>query len=756
MILKSTFMNQVANYRLIMYMFVCLLICNMQVFAGGAKLHIATDKEKYTAAETVQFQIFLLNPSAEINNTVFVELLDCHGNKLAKKMLPFNLNICSGTIDLPANSKAEFYLLYCYVNNGDSLECSLVKKISVQQNNASTLKIQSTKITLNHFFEGGSFVAESPNNILLHCTDENASPVKVKGKIVDDKNGIYAVFETDKQGFAKVIFNPENNVRYHIVVKDKNANETTSLLPIAAPAGITLNVTTTQSSIIYNLLSYSAINSQPTEYRLEALQNDQVVYDAAVSFQPGLSAVKEELKASNFAPGFLTFRLTDKTNKIYAQRVIYNSNKPAETSIITIIDTVNKKEAKVILPDIISGKSYISIRPADSAASTGPDIDFLEIADSVSINDQLIAYPDFMAVSNAESDGGNRYLSLTGTLVNSEKKPLKNKAVNLVIQQKNLKKQFLVTKTDKEGKLKIDNVVFFDTATVYYQLADKSDEKNDVYLELTVNPDKASENKKNALEKFTCDAILSHSDSTMFLKSDEKTLSQVTVTADKEKTESEKYTDKYVSGQMKKSSALRNEFDFIKNPESIDNKSLFLFLQTRISSIRIFTTAFGGLQISGTNGGTVGVYLNDMELPPNESMDIIKDLLVKDVAMVRFYSMSFKPKLIGGNPLTDSKASDAGDLMIYTKRDFNASEKTKGLPKTTVVGYDLTGAPSNMISAQDNNGSLFWKPDWKVAAGQVIYIALPAGETGKKIEIALEGINTFLAPFRFKQNLVFN
>lgn len=749
-------MNQTANYRLIMYMFVCLLICNIHVFAGGTKLHIATDKEKYAAAETVQFQIFLLNPSAEINNTVFVELLDCHGNKLAKKMLPFNLNICAGTIDLPANSKAEFYLLYCYVNNGDSMECSLVKKIPVQQNNASALKNPGTKITVNHFFEGGSFVAESPNNILLHCTDENSAPVKVKGKIIDDKNGIYAVFETDKQGFAKVIFNPENKVRYHIIVKDKNANETVSPLPIAATAGITLNVTTTQSSIVYNLLSYSAANSQPTEYHLEALQNDLVVYDAAVSFQPGLSAVKEELKAAVFAPGFVTFRLTDKTNKIYTQRVIYNYSKPAEASFITIIDTVNKKEAKVILPDIISGNSYISIRPADTDASASPDPAFLDIADSVSINDQLIAYPDFMAVSNAENDGSNRYLSLTGTLFNSEKKPLKNKAVNLVIQQKNLKKQFLVTKTDKEGKLKIDNVVFFDTATVYYQLADKSDEKNDVFMDLFVNPDKASENRKNGLENFTCDAVLSHTDSTKFLKPDEKTLSQVTVTAEKEKTESEKYTDKYVSGQMKKSSALRNEFDFIKNPESIDNKSLFLFLQTRISSIRIFTTAFGGLQISGTNGGTVGVYLNDMELPPNESMDIIKDLLVKDVAMVRFYSMSFKPKLIGGNPLTDSKASDAGDLMIYTKRDYNASDKTKGLPKTTVVGYDLTGTPSNLVSVQGNNESLFWKPDWKVTGGQVIYIALPPGETGKKHEIVLEGINTFQAPYHFKQNLVFN
>jgi len=144
-----------------------------------------------------------------------------------------------------------------------------------------------------------------------------------------------------------------------------------------------------------------------------------------------------------------------------------------------------------------------------------------------------------------------------------------------------------------------------------------------------------------------------------------------------------------------------------------------------------------------------------MELPLNESMDAVKDLQIKDIAMVKFYSMSFKPKIIGGNPLTDSKASDGGDLMIYTKRDYNAEEKTKGLPKTKVIGYTLEKRDDLSLIPAGNDGSLYWKSDWTVESGQSIFVHLPAGDLKEDVEIIIEGINAFSAPYRFTQKLVF-
>ena len=142
-----------------------------------------------------------------------------------------------------------------------------------------------------------------------------------------------------------------------------------------------------------------------------------------------------------------------------------------------------------------------------------------------------------------------------------------------------------------------------------------------------------------------------------------------------------------------------------------------------------------------------------MELTGGGSLSFLNNLQIKDVAQVKYYSMSFKPKIIGGQVLTDIRACDGGDLFIYTKRDFNPSEeKTKGLPKTTVAGYTLV---KKVFALSDNPGYLFWRPDWNVESGQRIYVNVPLADSKKDVEIIIEGINNFSAPYRFKQKLVF-
>ncbi|MEO6541892.1 MAG: hypothetical protein ABIN74_12895, partial [Ferruginibacter sp.] len=321
-------MKKLSKSSLRLLLLFSLFTWQLNAFAGNTKLHIATNKENYAALETVQFQVFLLNPSAKINNTLFVELLDCYGNKLSSQMLPFNFNIASGYISLPAANKAEFYLLYCYVNNTDSMESSSIKKIFIA-GPAGAQKKSGNKIKVSHFYEGGSFVAESPNNILIQCTDENGNPVIAKGKVTDGKKGIYAVFETNELGFAKIILNPEDKVNYFVEVKDKNNIEGISPLRLAASSGITLNTAISDSGIIYNMISYSSMGEQLPYYRIEAVYNGQIVYDAAINFQNGLSAVKEELKKDVLPQGLITFRVVDKSNKIYARRILYNSVNPA-------------------------------------------------------------------------------------------------------------------------------------------------------------------------------------------------------------------------------------------------------------------------------------------------------------------------------------------------------------------------------------------------------------------------------------------
>ena len=46
-------------------------------------------------------------------------------------------------------------------------------------------------------------------------------------------------------------------------------------------------------------------------------------------------------------------------------------------------------------------------------------------------------------------------------------------------------------------------------------------------------------------------------------------------------------------------------------------------------------------------------------------------------------------------------------------------------------------------------------PEWNAESGQRIYVNVPLADSKKDVEIIIEGINNFSAPYRFKQKLVF-
>lgn len=711
---------------------------------------MATDKDQYSKAEKVQFQVFLLNPDPGTNHTAFVELLDCRGNRLSKKLLPFNFNIATGEIDLPANYPEPFCILYSYIMHKDSVQSSCFKRIRF----AGVPEKNGTQVHIDAFYEGNSFIAESPNNILLRCRDENQNPLSLKGRIVDAQKQIYAVFETNSQGYAKTRINPENNVPYFIAVTDPAGKESLTPLRKAQPAGITLNVETARDSITYSLISYSQANATLPDYRVEVLMNGQVVYDASVSFQHGLSAISESMNRRDFPAGFILFRIVDKNSRIYAERIIYNDDTRAATSQLTIVDTVNKKEAKITLPAYISGKGYINLSSTPSNLHSDSDPFFLENTDneSISFNEQLIAAREIPGSLVPADESSNHFLSLSGTLLNSEKKPLRNKQVTLVLVQRNLEKKFLTAKTDATGNLQIDNLVFFDSVTVYYQLADKSAEKNDVFLDLKVTPSPDHPSPDPSFIHSICSTAGATEVIPEKIKLTEKTLQQVVVTAGKEKTESEKFAEKYMRGQMERSSGSTNEYDFIKNPQTVDNITLVEFIKGRFSGIKVMISSLTGTpELTGTFGGTIGVYLNDMEIREG-ALGAIAGLLVRDVAIVKYYSMGFKPKMVQGDILKDPKAANAGDLLIYTKKDYIPDDKTKGLAKTVVTGYDMEKPGTAVGEKPIDENVFFWKAGWDVQPGQVIYVTMPAG--GEAV-LTIEGLNNLMAPYRFTQKIAF-
>ena len=746
---------------------VFLLLSSMPSLASGLKIYVATDKESYSSAEPVRFQLFLLN-SSNSNQTVYVELLDCKGNMLAKKMLPLYNGTSSGNINLPEKINAAFYILYCYtISSSGNVESDCSKKISVQQGEAEIISSSPKKLSVSCFMEGGTFISQLDNILLLKCIDEKGNPVSAPGRIINAGNRILGQFITNELGLAKLIFNPQANTRYFVIVTNKDGTETKEELPAAAASGVSLSVSADADSIWYSAFSF-ATDPKQLYYKLEIISNDEVMYRSDINFQAGLSVVEQELAARDFPEGFLVLKLKDTSNKVFAQRVIYNM--PAKTSgnTIKVIDSINKRSMVMELPDYVSGLAYLNIikQARGDAARTSVFENqagsvIASYADmGVSFNDILISTQEVPSNEDPLKQPANEFLTISGTISGADEKPVKNKNINFIFLHKNLRKDFIIAATDNNGKFEIKGLLFYDTVTVFYQLADKSEEKNNIHMECRVTPSLLSDPGYAKPFEYSCGTGIEKKDSLSInpvINKNEITLGSVTVKTAKEKSETEKFVDKNVSGQHNKTNSLRSEFDFIKNPQVNDYQPLFEFLKGRMAGLVFDVSSKGNITINTTYGGGIGVYLNDTEMDAND-LGSVSYLLVRDVALVKYYSMPLKPRFTTSKSKYGYSANThgGGDLMIYTKNDFNASDpRVKGLPKTTIVGYSLDVPSSDAAVNPGRSQCLFWKPDWIPAKEEVIYIQLPADDPGN-ISLIIEGINSSGTLFSFTKKLVFN
>ena len=765
------------SFRTIRGISLVFLLCFIiKAHAEDPRIYIATNKETYAPSENILFKVILLNTAGNTGHTLYAELLDCMGNRVTKKMLPLFFDGASGTIDIPQDPAAGFYLLYCYVWVNGHAENKSTKKIFITGSNKRKGNWAGQKISVAYFFESNSFVAEIPNNILLKCTDENGNPMTASGRIVNGKRQIFAGFETDEQGYAKVVFNPEANTQYFIGATGTNGKQVTVALPIAQPRGLVLNITTSDTSINYTAISYLP-GDEGLEYSIETIAKSEKVYTAGISFQKGFSAVKEVIKSRDLPGGYLTFRLVDQHNTVYAQRIIYNTPVKTQSCFLRIIDTVSNSFAVTELPGFISGTGYIRLltkKQPDSTEQTEPVSDLKKYCElplletpgnaKVSLNDLLIAVDNIPEINTGINEKDPGFLTLNGTVYSMENKPIKNRKVNLFFIRKNLKKDFMVTSTDRNGNFEIKGLLLYDSVTVYYQLADKSEEKNSIHIDFKVTPDMYTGSNElpdaafNCLEKNGTDSAVARDNKNRnaLINKNEKTLKEVTVTGQKQKqqTATEKFIEQNVSGQHNQTNSLRNEYDFIANPPVISNTSLLEFLRGRMSGLIISVDARGSLKITTTYGSGIGVYLNDMELDADDLSEI-SYLQVNEVALVRYYSMPLKPRSSTTKSRFGGGAGEGGDLMIYTKKNYTPSDPTvKGLAKATVLGYPVEKAvPIQRVTGNDPQ-CVYWNPDWSPQSKEaIINIGLPQKNNSAMITLTIEGINTNNVPYSFTKNL---
>jgi len=782
---KLTFMKQLRPLSLLL-VFV-LLIKNgfsktSHSYPDSHQLYLTTNKEIYLPAETICFQAFLINTPADISTSIFVELYDCTGNKVLSKKLPMENNIGAGSFVLPA-LKSDYYLLYCYTPGEDGKPgLDFIKKIAVDENvissgNTENKNFYAPDLAVDYYFEGGSFVNELSNNILIKTSTKDNKSISVFGKIVNQKNEVVSIFNTSEQGFVNVTIFPYKNEKCSLVIKDNLGNAKTIALPDALSEGLTFKLVTLEKSILYVAQLNSGMYNTPLNFTLDILKDNEPVFQSALKFDEGKSQQHEEIDNNNLPGGYLTVRIRDDNKKVYVERVFYNGGNAEKTNTINIVDSVNNKTYSVPLPDYISGTGCISINAIEknktrfiqsNAATIGKNLHTPELSSDINFskfNDYLISVKNIAAGNNILPVAENKLISLSGTLYAEGNKPVKNKKINIVISLGKNKKQLYEAITDQNGRLIINNLLFFDTATVYYQLADKSEGKNDVRLVLDKQPNVYLSRENEKLKDYLCaNQIIINNSAVNNVKNpednskDSKTLNEVTVknNAAVPKTDKKNFTEKYVSANFDFAPMMREEFDFITTPrEDIDFETVAEFIRGRIPEVRvvinnhdysaqIYNPAVRGLL--GIDPAGVQVYINEAEVDDGTGSADIMDLRINEVALIRFYGPGWRPRT--GGP-------SGGTLMIYTKRaDDHPDKAVKGLPKLKLAGYDADASQIDATTQPANYSTLFWKPNYTFDGNKIIYTNFLPGTKDKTIEVKIEGINNDKIPFTFIKNIV--
>ena len=306
-----------------------------------------------------------------------------------------------------------------------------------------------------------------------------------------------------------------------------------------------------------------------------------------------------------------------------------------------------------------------------------------------------------------------QYLSVNGKINGLTRAQLVQQDISGILEI-DKKQQFISIPVDQQGNFKVADLLFYDTAKLYYQLNKDKDK---------VLTSRASFDIKNNLLKT---AVPFDRDSTVFfrlslpgekslLQNKElttrfleaiaarrkvETLEKVTITA-KVKSKKELMDDQYTSGLFRGGDG----YTFITEDDPLAGSafSVLTYLQGKVAGLQI---TGAGAQMSMTwRGGSPTVFMDEMQTDISQ----VQSIPMSDVAMIKV----FRPPFIGG-----TGGGAGGAIAVYTKKGASLNKDVKGLDFVRIPGYSVAKefySPdySQYDEAQtqgDFRSTLYWNP----------------------------------------------
>ena len=749
------------------------------------KLYFHFDRSVYVAGETIWFKAYLFtgNLPSLISKTLYTELTDGKGKVLQRNVSPFIRSGAIGSLDIPDDVVGPVFVrAYTkWMLNFDSslLYTKSLPVISSQKGNdnlsvsAQSIDTSLTTITtstLQFFPEGGDLVQGVESLVAFKSTDQFGFPVHVSGDVFNIKGEKITSFSSVHDGMGTFILLPEVGDRYNAVWKDEYGKKQESLLPIAKPAGIVLEVNNFLKRIEFKLTRSLNAPGFPYVY-VVAQKNQHLLYMAKASLIN--QTTTGVIPIDNLTPGIVQITVFGPGDQPLAERIVFgnSSNYKFLTEVNSSIKDLDKRKKNIIrieVPDTFSCNLSVSITDADLDPPNEQDNIYSSILLTSDIkgkvynpayyfsnaSDSVASHLDLVMMTNGWRRfkwenvlagyfpkiiyNPDDYISIEGQVHGLNKTLLSGKEISGIIELKNKNRQFLNTPINQNGQFIISGLIFYDTAKFFYQFNNDKNKKltskavfeikNNILVEPLNMRDGSPISKSSKTFQIKNSEILQQQVKVLELQK-VKTLRTVVVTSRK-KTRQEIMDEEYASGLFSKGVS----HTFLPEEDSffLSSKNVLNFLRGKIAGLDIGIR----MQITWRGYQTI-VFINERQ---EEDLTHIMAIRMSEVAMIKVFNPPFYGA-IGGGP--------GGAIAIYLKKGFTEIDYSKGLKYINLSGYSSAKefyspdySKSNQKETFDYRPTLYWNP-WIILDKnqRTISLSFYNNDITKKMKIIVEGVS---------------
>jgi len=682
------------------------------------KVYLQYDKSSYYAGETIWFKAYLMQgiiPATESRN-LYVDWIADNGAVLSHTVSPIVDAATNGQFEVPADYASGFVHVRAYTKWMLNFDTAFLysKDIRILPKEPSTAKsLVSIVPSIQFFPEGGDIVAGVSNRIAFKANDQYGRPVKIKGKLFDNKGTAIQSFSSTHDGMGSFFFIPQAGITYTIKWTDEKNAEHTSQLPVINASGISMQVVIDGKKRIINVNAGNDLESRLQQIHLVGTMNQAMVFKNDIALTASNSA-RRIIPTDNLPSGILTLTLFDANWNAIAERITFINNEdysfqPQMEVQRWGLSKRKRNEIEIHIPDSLQDAN-LSIAVTDAAIEKDTTDNIIshfllssEIKGRVynpayyfsNNSDSVAQHLDLVMLTNGwrrfkwedvvkgklpqiKYPRDTSYLFLSGKVFGVAKSQLTGRESIALIAKDSSGSRMMIMGINPDGTFGDPNLILFDTLKVYYSLKSKflSQAEAKFMIDRLPAPNYTafSKNFMYSNNLFDTTGVSHHSllasKALDIANIDRGQVMKTVVIQTIKKSPVKVLDDKYTSGLFKGEDAY--QFDLVNDQLASGYPNIFTYLQGRVAGLQVNANAIP--PTLSWRGGSPTVYLDEVQT----DADMISSVPVSDIAYVKV----FRPPFMGGS------GGGNGAIAIYTRKGNDvAPNSTGGLSSNTVAGY---------------------------------------------------------------------